>query len=138
MYLYRAPISDHQPTIHQVALVLIELRDLNVDELQVMEQFQAGGCNYTNSFQLQCSYYRDMRTCCAELSKDQRDCMVKLAMTSATSLTKYSTTRRQGRESTLTTTTKACTSVVLHVHPPVLAITSGKWKISGRADHVSV
>ena len=51
-YLYRTPISDHHPTIHQAALVLIELRDLNVDELQVMEQFQAGGCNYTNSFQL--------------------------------------------------------------------------------------
>ena len=98
-------ISDHQATIHQAAQVLLELRNLDVDELQATEQFQAGGCSCDLGLggtpccqQFSVSHYRDMRTWCAELTKDQRDCMVKgqlLAMTSATSLTKHSTTNHQ-------------------------------------------
>ena len=108
-----------------------ELRDIDSQEYEATEAFHRTGCSCTLGpgstpccWLFPVSYYGEMRCCSLELTKDQRDCMMKgqiLAMTNTSELTKHSTSvlvkdRRRERSSYCHQGKTICRTTFLFLH----------------------
>ena len=94
-------ISTNLLSLAHVSEVFAELREVDQQEFEATEAFHLSGCSCSlgpggtpccRLFPV--SYYRDMRCSSLELSKVERDCVMKgqiLAMTNTSELTKHTT-----------------------------------------------
>ena len=123
----------HQLSFTDVVEVFQELRSIDTQEHEATEALYRDGCSCSCSLGpgrtpccrlLSVSYYREMRCSSLEMTKDQRDCVMKgqiMAMTSTSELTRHSTTvtpenRQRERSCYVHQRLTICRSTFLFLH----------------------